>query len=1103
MLNIILGKSGFGKTDYIYNMIKGDTERGKRTFLIVPEQQSVISEKQIVSLCSNRCNMYLEVLNFTRLCNRVFREYGGISQKYIDAGGKSLILTGVMEELEGSLEQYAGSSGSDFITRLSAQLDNIERRGSIAQLNAVLSDENGFDDILKGKLRDLSLIYTAYKTKLHENFSDPADDTQRLCETLDEFSFFEGTNVYIDGFYEFCAGEINIIRRIVEQADGVYITLAGDKDLRDESLELCRDTLNKLKNLSDEVNVVYMEKDIRTVSEGLRHIKQYIFDDFALPFDSCEGVSVTKCRNIYEECIAAAHLITRLVKNEGIRYSDISVAVRDPDSYRGIIDMYFEKYGIAYFLSAREDITLKPLLSFVFAALECVSDSFRLSSVQRYLKSGLSPLEADEIFQLESYLITWSINSKGAWEKPWNMNPDGYGAQMKDSQRRHLDKLNELRLKVFEPLSQMSLAMRHADVKGRCMALYSFLSQRQILSKITERSRVLREKGEYSAAGEEMTVWNILMNCLDQMVLIMGNTKLSADKFNDALGLLCSSYSSARIPGSVDQVQIGEAGHMRTDRVKHTIVLGLCENEFPRTQSGGMLLSEKELKTLTQAGIDAGESGEFSGYREKMFFYLEAARPSHGLHLMWRTNDMEGGELTKSSFVHRVEELLPPLCENEFDSALMTPICLNEGFDYLLANYRYAPEKLSKLYQFYKNHPDYKDKLGYVEAACDSSTLKPSLSPEFFKGKDMYMSQSSFEKYINCPYSYFVSNLLGAKPQKRAKVDFSIVGTFVHAILERFMQRTKGSIKSADDEEIRRITDEIVLEYINETLPDFHTSTPRFKYLIKRISKTAYFTVQSLADEMRGSEFEPLMLEARIGDGAVQPYEIELSDGSRLIFKGIVDRIDTYKSPSGKEYVRIMDYKTGRASGTFKLKEVLNGFKLQMLIYLFSVRRGGITVDGVTRDVTPAGILYVPAVRPKVEGDIQAGSEQYIRSAESVFKRSGLILNDPEVIYAMEKNPGSVYLPVKVKDGVICAGESLAALEQFGSLENYIRRLTSEHVNCLKRGNIDINPFTYGKDSCEFCENYPICRFEGKGRKYETINDLDQAWNEIKKGEEE
>jgi ATP-dependent helicase/DNAse subunit B len=96
----------------------------------------------------------------------------------------------------------------------------------------------------------------------------------------------------------------------------------------------------------------------------------------------------------------------------------------------------------------------------------------------------------------------------------------------------------------------------------------------------------------------------------------------------------------------------------------------------------------------------------------------------------------------------------------------------------------------------------------------------------------------------------------------------------------------------------------------------------------------------------------------------------------------------------------------------------------------------------------------------------------------------------------MEKNPGSVFLPVKMNDGT-AVGESLATMEQFSSLENYIRCLMRDNANCLKKGNIDINPFTIGKDSCEYCDNYPICRYEGSTRKYNTVDDTAQAWAKI------
>ncbi|MBQ9941194.1 MAG: PD-(D/E)XK nuclease family protein [Clostridia bacterium] len=1089
MLNIICGKSGSGKTELIYRNIKSDIENGKKVYLIVPEQQSVITEKQIVSLCSNKCNMYLEVLNFTRLCNRVFREYGGMSQKYIDNGGKILILDTVLEELGDSLERYSDKSGTEFLSRLMAQLENIERRGAIGDLNRLLlSDDNcGFDDILKGKLRDLSLIYLSYKNKLHENYSDPADDIQRLCETLDEFSFFENTNVYIDGFYEFCAGEYNVIRRIINQADNVYVSLIRGFDVRDESFIIGDTTFNKLKQMSPECHVIKCENDFRTRTEALKYLKEFLFDDFASSSCQTDGVEITECRNIYEECAATAHKISQIIKSEKIHYSDISVAVRNPDKYRGIIDMYFEKYNIPFLFSSREDITLKPLFSFVFACLECICDSFSKESVQKYLKSGFSCLSSEEIYLLESYIITHNIKGKSTWEKTWTVNPEGYGVAFTDKLKRTLEKINELRERVFEPLCQMSESMKRQNVRERCTALYEFLSRREILDTINSRCEKLRQKGDYASADQNITVWNILMNCLDQMVIIMGERKVSTQKFCEILKLLCSNYSSAIIPSAIDQVNIGEAGHMRCNNVKHTFILGLCENEFPGVCDGGALLTEKEVRIINEAGIDAGETGEFASCRERMFFYIEASRPSECLHLLYNKTDMSGSERTESSFLLRVKSLLPGVKMYCFDLNKAFPVNKEEAFDYLLDNYGKCPEKFEQLYSYFKNHPDYKNKLLYLESASENLNTPKKLSPGFFRDKNIYMSQSSFEKYINCPYSYYVSNLLGAKPEKSVKIDYSIVGTFVHGILERFMNRTGDAIKTASDEQIRIIAEEITEEYIKENLPEYDSETPRFKYLIRRISRIAVLSVLSLADEMRNSEFVPIMFEERIGNGAISQYEIPLEDGSKLIFKGIVDRVDLYKSADGKEYVKVVDYKTGRSAGVFSLKEVLNGFKLQMLIYLFAIKNGGLNLNGENHKVIPAGLLYIPAVRPSLKSDLLTDKNDFSEEIRNSFRRSGIVLDDKEILCAMEKNPGSVYLPLKTNRDGTFSSDGLATLEQFGILEKYIKELTSYNVNMLKKGNISVNPFTIGKKSCEFCDCLPVCRFDGTGRCYRSV----------------
>ena len=54
----------------------------------------------------------------------------------------------------------------------------------------------------------------------------------------------------------------------------------------------------------------------------------------------------------------------------------------------------------------------------------------------------------------------------------------------------------------------------------------------------------------------------------------------------------------------------------------------------------------------------------------------------------------------------------------------------------------------------------------------------------------------------------------------------------------------------------------------------------------------------------------------------------------------------------------------------------------------------------------PAGVLYVPARTPLVDGE-RGMTDQEIQSArDKLLRRQGLVLDDPEVLRAMEREIG-------------------------------------------------------------------------------------------------
>ena len=99
MLRTILGKPGTGKTEYIRNCVAKAARDGIRTYLIVPEQFSFESERALSRRLGEEAFERVEVLSFTSLCNRIFREYGGLAGNYLSGGGKYILMDLAIEQM--------------------------------------------------------------------------------------------------------------------------------------------------------------------------------------------------------------------------------------------------------------------------------------------------------------------------------------------------------------------------------------------------------------------------------------------------------------------------------------------------------------------------------------------------------------------------------------------------------------------------------------------------------------------------------------------------------------------------------------------------------------------------------------------------------------------------------------------------------------------------------------------------------------------------------------------------------------------------------------------------------------------------------------------
>ena len=226
MITLLLGPYGHGKSTHILSSIKNDYEEGVRSFLIVPEQETLSTERQLAEVLPPRAQLYTEATNLTRLADSVFRKTGGLKYNYVTKGGQNLIMYRTICELRDLLQQYKIPKGHEkaCIGLFLQAIGELKSYGvEISQLECAADKVE--NESFKARLKDIIVIWALYDKLLKEMYDDPYDDLMMLEKKLGECPYFEKTNVYIDSFYGFTKNQLSVIKRIIDGAENVTIAL--------------------------------------------------------------------------------------------------------------------------------------------------------------------------------------------------------------------------------------------------------------------------------------------------------------------------------------------------------------------------------------------------------------------------------------------------------------------------------------------------------------------------------------------------------------------------------------------------------------------------------------------------------------------------------------------------------------------------------------------------------------------------------------------------------------------------------------------------------------------------------------------------------------
>ncbi len=717
----------------------------------------------------------------------------------------------------------------------------------------------------------------------------------------------------------------------------------------------------------------------------------------------------------------------------------------------------------------------------------------------RYLKSGLTDLGADDCDVLENYVLKWDIRG-GRWlsQKDWTMHPQGYGMPLAEADRAVLERLNAIRRKVTAPIEKLRKNSNQTGY-GQAIALYSFLEDIGLPERLAERTDFLRGQGELTLAQEYGQLWEILCGALEQCAGILDQAPMELSEFSKLFQLVLSQYDVGAIPVSLDRVTAGELTRIANRRVRALFLLGADDGAIPRASPSPGLLTDEDRSLLASFGLELAPRLEEKLYREMTVVYTACAQPSQHLAITWPRAGGDGEEKRPSFLIGRLKTIFPDLRTTEEGALsgsfrLAAPLpALNEA-----ARDRRLRGKLKAL-------PELVPLIERRERAerWERGRLSAG-SVEALYGRRVPMSASRMDKYRSCHFSYFMQYGLRAKPRKPAGFSAPEYGTFVHYILEHVFQAAE---KGAPKEKLRDLTREAAARYVTEELGGLEEQTPRFRYLFRRLLQSVYPVVENVAEELEHSDFTPRSFELGFGDrGDLPPVELTV-DGVTFINYGFVDRVDGWVK-DGKLYLRVVDYKTGKK--TLDLTEIWNGIGLQMLLYLFTLERKGISLYNIC--IVPAGVLYLPARDVVVQGSRGMSEEERRRAVDQELRRRGLLLDDPEVLGAME-HPGEGgirFLPLKVsaRTGEI-TGDSLITAGQMGRLGAHIDKLLNAICSEVAAGSITADPYWRGpeRNACLYCDFAAACHFEeGRGddkRRWLPTVKNQEFWSRLEENETE
>lgn len=1130
-LKFIFGPSGAGKSRLLYEeVIRRAAENIKQNFLIiVPDQFTMQTQKDLVLLNEKGGIMNIDVLSFGRLNHRIMEEVGREGLPVLDDTGKSLVLqkvaAGMKEELP-VLGSFLHKQG--YIHEVKSAISEFMQYGigteDVSKLIA-FAEKRG---ALVQKLKDLERLYKGFQEYIQGNFITTEETLDVLCRALPKSRLLPGSVAVFDGFTGFTPIQARVIQELMKVCGEVIVTVTlgeGENPYRPDGeqklFHLSKKTAAGLARLAEEAGVPrdedifvlpgeepgteetfrepFIARQCRIVRSGssrfreapaLGHLEKNLFRYSVNPYPGEQSeIRIFETTTPRDEVHQTGLKIRDLIREEGLAYRDIAVIMGDLEGYAPYVETEFAQMEIPCFIDRTRGIVLNPMVEFIKSALELYLKDFSYEAVFHYLRSGLADMERQEVDLLENYVLQTGIRGFHRYSRLFTRKTADMG---EDEEKLAL--LNGLRERLMTQTAMLHMEERE-PVKNYVNKLYDFLVQNRVQNQLAVYQAEFEAGGELSRAREYAQIYRLVMELLEQIFGLLGEEVISLQEFADILEAGFGEIEVGTIPQNVDRVVVGDMERTRLKQVKVLFFLGVNDGNIPKSVSKGGIISDMDREFLRESELELAPSPRQQMFIQRLYLYMNMTKPSHKLYLSYSKINSAGKSLRPAYLIDTVKKLFPgiPTEYPELRSMTEQIVTPGEGAGVLAEGLReYAagalpPEREQEIFTVYRafgGEELVEERNFLTEAAFRryrDSGLSAAVASALY-GKYLENSVSRLETYAACAYRHFLQYGLALREREEFSFENVDMGNVYHGVLEQFGEKLAESGYTWFDfpEDFARTAVQSALEAFAASYGDTVLySSARNEYAVTRMGRILLRTVLTIQKQLKRGSFRPEAYELSFRfTEDLDSVNISLSEHEKMRLRGRIDRVDVAEDEE-HVYVKVVDYKSG--SRRFDLAALYYGLQLQLVVYM----NAALEVEAKKhpdKEAVPAALLYYHIDDPTVETPVELTEEEINGEILRQLRMNGVVSSEPGIAERLDGEMGdrSDVIPVeRKKDGSFSARSSVLSREELQTLSDYVSKKVAGIGREILDGSISLNPYEMGsEEACTWCAYRRVCGFE-------------------------